>query len=175
MVAHYNKHGNRGKWLEKVINNTNKMYAHRNIALISNIATPTKVVRKGDNLIGAKYIEKSTVDFTGLTENGQFIAFDTKECQQTSFSFASVKSHQVEYLKKVKDLNGIAFILIYFRKVNELYRIDIDEFLDLMNNLDRKSIPFTYFKEKKKPITKYKYGYFYDYLDAGIKNMEVVK
>ncbi|MCU7557277.1 Holliday junction resolvase RecU [Macrococcus capreoli] len=175
MVAYYNRHGIRGKWLEDVITNTNRMYAHRNIALINKIPTPTKVIRKGDDLIGAKYTEKSTVDFTGLTEHGQFIAFDTKECQKTAFSFAAVKSHQIEYLKKVSLLNGIAFLLIYFRNVDEMYRIDIDEFVELMETLNRKSIPYAYFKDNKKPIVKFKYGYFFDYLDAGRKNMEAVK
>ncbi len=176
MTAYYNRQGNRGKWLEQVIVNTNKMYAYRNIALISKIPTPTQVIRKGENLIGARYTEKSTVDFTGvLEENGKFIAFDTKECQKTSFSFALVKEHQIEYLKKVKEMNGIAFILIFFKNMDELYRIEINEFIDLMNTLNRKSIPYTYFKENKTAITKGKFGYFYDYLNVGRKNMEVVQ
>lgn len=173
MVAHYNRQGFRGRWLEQVIENTNKMYEHRKIALINKIPTPTQVVRKGDELIGAKYVHKSTVDFTGILDDGKFIAFDTKECQKTNFSFSSVKSHQLEYLMKVSSMNGIAFILIFFRNMDELYRIEIEEFIDLMNTLNRKSIPYTYFKENKTAILKWKYGYFFDYLNAGRKNMEV--
>lgn len=175
MAAYYNRHGKRGRWLEDVITSTNRMYAHRNIALIHKIPTPTQVVRKGSELIGARYTEKSTVDFTGILQGGQFIAFDTKECQQTSFAFKLVKEHQIEYLKKVKSLNGLAFILVFFRNANELYRMDIDEFVDLMNTLERKSIPYSYFKEQKKQVIKNKYGYLFDYLNAGRKNMEVTQ
>ncbi len=176
MVARHNKQGFRGRWLEDRIEDTNRMYAHRNIAIINKIPTPTQVIRRNGMIVGARYEKKSTVDFTGiLDDGGRFIAFDTKECQKTSFSFSSVLSHQVQFLKKIKDLNGEAFILIYFRTMNELYKIDIDEYLDLMNKMSRKSIPYLYFKETKQPIVMHKYGYFFDYLGAGRKNMEVIQ
>ncbi|MGV2927193.1 Holliday junction resolvase RecU [Macrococcus capreoli] len=113
MVARYNKQGFRGRWLEDMIDNTNKMYAHRNIALITKVPTPTQVVRSNGKIVGARYEKKSTVDFNGILDDGRYIAFDTKECQKPAFSFSAVLSHQVEYLKKVKEMNGEAFILIF--------------------------------------------------------------
>lgn len=165
MVAHYNKQGFRGRWLENRIAQTNNMYRHRNIALVTKVPTPTAVTRKGGQLVGAKYTEKSIVDFVGIYHTGQFIAFDTKECQQTSFPFKNVKKHQEDYLNDVKRLNGIAFILIFFRNFNELYLIHIDEYMKLKESLGRKSIPYQWFRDNKE-IIKTQNGYYFDYLNA---------
>ncbi|UBH14873.1 Holliday junction resolvase RecU [Macrococcus armenti] len=170
MVAHYNKQGFRGRWLEDRIVQTNNMYRHRKIALITKVPTPTKVTRKGGQLVGAKYTEKSIVDFVGIYHTGKFIAFDTKECQQTSFPFKNVKQHQEEYLNDVKQLNGIAFILIFFRNFNELYLIHIDEYMTLKESLGRKSIPYQWFRDNKE-IIKTQNGYYFDYLNAKDKNI----
>ncbi|MDJ1108581.1 Holliday junction resolvase RecU [Macrococcus caseolyticus] len=170
MSGYYNRQGFRGRWLEDRIAQTNKLYEHRGIAIITKIPTPTSVKREGDNLIGAKYTEKSIVDFLGAYHNGRTIAFDTKECQHSNFPFKNVKQHQEDYLNSLKRLNAIAFLLIYFKNYDELYLIHIDEYNDLKSTIGRKSIPYTWFQENKMPV-KRQNGYYFDYLNAGDRNM----
>ena len=114
---------NRGMFLEKVINISNKQYLERGLALINKVPTPTSInTRKGT----ARYTEKSTVDFTGVSQ-GTFIAFDAKEVKTTNFPF-HVQPHQEQYLINAYKQKGQAFLIILFTQHNELYRIDIDEY-----------------------------------------------
>lgn len=132
--------------------------------MINKIPTPTQVIRKGSKLTGAYYTEKSTVDFIGI-HNCNFIAFDAKECSEPRFPFSRLDIHQLEYLTSIKNQGGIGFIIILFKKENEMYRLDLDEYVRLANTLDRQSIPLQWFRENKRPITSSN-GIAYNYLEA---------
>lgn len=153
-------YSNRGQFLEKVINISNKQYEERNLALINKIPTPTRINPKKRT---ATFSEKSIVDFTGVA-NGTFIAFDAKETKSKTFPFSRLAEHQFEYLKQAHIQKGDAFILILFVHVNELYRLDIIEYMQLKRSIGRQSIPYQWFKDNKKPITSCN-GVFYDYLE----------
>ncbi|WP_433912350.1 Holliday junction resolvase RecU [Staphylococcus sp. LKG3-3] len=151
---------NRGSYLEKVINISNKQYLERGLALIHKIPTPTRVNPKKRT---AAFSEKSTVDFTGVSL-GTFVAFDTKETKSQHFPFSRLEPHQISYLKQAHEQQGQSFILILFSQDNELYRLDIEEYTQLQQTLNRKSIPIKWFRDNKQPI-KSKNGVYYDYLD----------
>lgn len=153
-------YSNRGQFLEKVINISNKQYLERNLALINKIPTPTRINPKKHT---ATFSEKSTVDFTGVS-NGTFIAFDAKETKTQNFPFNRLEPHQETYLKHAYKQKGQAFILILFVQENTLYRLDIDEYVRLKKELERKSIPIQWFKDNKRPIVS-KNGVYYDYLN----------
>ncbi|MCY1563839.1 Holliday junction resolvase RecU [Staphylococcus pettenkoferi] len=157
-------HKNRGGFLERVIHISNKQYAERNLALIQKIPTPTSInTRKGT----ARYSEKSTVDFTGVSL-GTFIAFDAKETRSKNFPFNRLQPHQRTYLKDAYKQKGEAFILILFTQTNALYKLSIKEYEELKQTLDRKSIPLKWFEENKRDI-KSKNGVYYDYLNIADK------
>jgi len=157
-------HKNRGGFLERVIHISNKQYAERNLALIQKIPTPTSInTRKGT----ARYSEKSTVDFTGVSL-GTFIAFDAKETRSKNFPFNRLQPHQETYLKEAHRQKGDAFILILFTQSNALYKLSITEYVELRQTLDRKSIPLEWFEQHKREI-KSKNGVYYDYLNIADK------
>lgn len=156
---------NRGSHLEKIINISNKQYLERNLALIHKIPTPTRINPQKRT---ATFSEKSTVDFTGVSL-GTFVAFDAKETKTQNFPFSRLEPHQAAYLKSAHEQRGIAFILILFTSDNELYRLDIDEYMYLEETINRKSIPIKWFKDNKQPI-KSKNGVYYDYLDITENN-----
>lgn len=151
---------NRGSYLEKVINISNKQYLERGLALIHKIPTPTRINPKKRT---ATFSEKSTVDFTGVSL-GTFVAFDAKETKSQNFPFSRLEPHQASYLKSAYEQQGQSFILILFTSENELYRLNIDEYMQLEETLNRKSIPIKWFKDNKQPITS-KNGVYYDYLN----------
>lgn len=153
-------YGNRGMLLERMIEQSNKQYRLMGLAVINKIPTPTKISQKKGY---AYYSEKSTVDFIGVNK-GTHIAFDTKEVQSKSFAFSRVSDHQYDFLLDTHRQKGQAFILILFKHVNELYKLDITEFKNLKESLHRKSIPYKWFVEEKTPITS-KSGIYYDYLN----------
>ncbi|ASN69285.1 MAG: Holliday junction resolvase RecU [Staphylococcus epidermidis] len=156
------KYANRGKFLETVINNTNKIYKMKGVAVIDKIATPINYNKKGKS---AFYEAKSTVDFVGCLNEGRMIAFDTKQTKQKSLRFANIGRHQEEYLRNISKLGGIAFFLIYFEAVNKYYRISINDYMYFKNNTGRKSIPIKFFEDNITEVRS-KEGYPVHYLDG---------
>ena len=97
----------RGKELEKLAEKANTGYKLNKQALILKVPVPIIMTAKG--LVPMQ----STVDFMGLTDKGRFIAYDAKETQvKTRFDLKNIKGHQLDFLKMVESLNGIAFFLI---------------------------------------------------------------
>lgn len=155
---------NRGKYLETVIEASNRQYRQKGIAVINKIPTPTQVKRKGKKLTGAWYTGKSTVDFIGI-HDGTFIAFDAKECSEPRFAFDRLDDHQFDYLKSITAQGGQGFIIILFKKESEMYRLTIEEYIELKGTINRKSIPLKWFQENKRPITSSN-GIAFNYLEA---------
>lgn len=151
---------NRGAFLEKVIEKSNNQYLERGLALIDKIPTPMSGNTRKNTF---RYTKKSTVDFTGVTQ-GQFVSFDAKQCNAPRFEFSRLQEHQESYLKNAHKQKGLSFILILFTKENELYKLTINEYEYLKENMKRKSIPLGWFRENKTQI-KSKNGIYYDYLN----------
>ena len=113
------------KILEELIETSNKMYSREGAARVDKISTP---VRLNPNRPGlAHYSKKSTVDFTGLMDGGQFIAFDAKYSKAKRFPLSNIKPHQIDYLQEVNRLGGLGFILIEMAHHCQFYIIAIDE------------------------------------------------
>lgn len=154
---------NLGMMLERMIEQSNRAYLERGLALVQKIPTPTSI-NKGKGT--AYYKEKSTVDFIGVYGNGKHVAFDAKETKVNNFAFSRVQEHQVKYLTNTLRFGGEAFLIILFTSVNECYRLDINEYHELRHMFKeqkRKSIPLVWFRENKEQVTS-KYGIYYDYL-----------
>ena len=78
-------------------------------------------------------------------------------------------------MKNINNHSGIAFIIVRFTTINETYLLTAEKLLYFLDNIDRKSIPLSYFKENAYLI---KDGYnpridylkIVDNLIGGIKN-----
>ncbi len=132
--------------LEKKLNKLHLKYREEKKALITKVPVPFNITDKG--LIA----QSSTVDYTGLISGGLFIAFDAKECQsKTSFPISNIHQHQLNYLRFVKDLNGIAFFMIHMKKlyIDEVFITPItliEKYCDVDSR--RKSIPIKDFNTR---------------------------
>jgi|APSaa5957512535_1039671.scaffolds.fasta_scaffold16416_3 recombination protein U len=129
--------------LEKRANAANLKYRKSKRALILKVPTPILYTRKG--LVA----QKSTVDYTGLIEGGEYLAFDAKETQnKTSFPLRNIHQHQLNYLELVEDLGGTAFFLIHFKKLykDKAYITPIHLVHRYWYREKRKSIPISEFK-----------------------------
>lgn len=165
-MAYVKHQANRGKWLEDAISICNMHYENKGIALIRKVPTDVNFNTRTGR---AFYKAKGMVDFVGIAK-GKMIAFDAKNTNAESIPFNNIKDHQEEYLLKVDELGGQAFFLIYFAKYRELYRLDIKEYMDIKESLDRKSIPYSYFRDMKMSVQGYE-DIAFDYL--GVYTMEI--
>lgn len=114
----------KGDIFEEIINISNKAYKNKGIALVQKISTPMKPIRKGKQIISAYYEEKSTLDFIGVFR-GIPLAFDAKETKEENrFPLSNVSDHQIEFMKEWDKHGGITFLLVNFKKLDKIYRLD---------------------------------------------------
>lgn len=146
----YINYGKRGMNLEDSINITNQYYLDNNIAVIYKKPTPIQIIKldsKKGRIVDAFFKSPSTTDYNGVYK-GKYIDFEAKETQsKTSFPLANIGKHQVEHLKKVKEQGAIAFVIISFSKLDEIYLLDANYIIACYKNPDKKSIPYSYIKE----------------------------
>lgn len=117
-MATWNSRGLRGSFLEEMINLTNEKYRSQKLALIQKVPTPIKPIRidQATRHITLAYFEqKSTVDYIGVVQ-GIPVCFDAKECATNNFPLANVHKHQIAFMQEFEEQDGIAFLIIYFKK-----------------------------------------------------------
>ena len=133
----------KGSELEKAINKTNLMYRKDKTALILKVPVPIIYTATGMKA------QTSTVDYTGLINSGIHVAFDAKECEnKTSFPLKNIHDHQLLYLQLVKDLHGLAFFAMWFKKLqDQIYIVPISLVQKYWSGTQRKSIPITDFQK----------------------------
>jgi recombination protein U len=143
----WNSRGLRGSMLEEMINNTNLKYREKGLALIQKIPTPITPInidKENRHITLAYFEQKSTVDYIGVVQ-GVPVCFDAKECALDTFSLNNVHEHQIAFMKEFEEQNGIAFLLIYFKKKDTYYYLTFDrlyEFWERALNGGRKSFRY---------------------------------
>ena len=148
------QYGKRGMTLENDINESNKYYLNNDIAIIYKKPTPIKVVtvdynkRINTKITEAYYEVPSTTDYNGIYK-GKYIDFEAKETKsKTSFSLNNIHDHQIKHLERVLLHGGISFLIIRFTTIDNTFLIFTEDFINYINNNDRKSIPLSYIKDK---------------------------
>lgn len=139
--------GNRGMNLEEDINLSNEYYKQKGLCLITKRPTPINVVKvdysKGAIITNAYFEKQSTTDYNGVYK-GRYIDFEAKSTlKTTSFPLSNISEHQIEHLKNVIKHGGIAFFIIEFAKLNQVFLLDAFYVIDFYENGKRKSIPYS--------------------------------
>lgn len=144
-----------GMLFENELNLSNEYYLLHNIAMIYKKPTPIQIVkvdypmRSKARIVEAYYKTPSTTDYNGLYR-GKYIDYEAKETNKLSFDFKHIFEHQIKHLYNVDMQKGIAFIIIYFKKIDEIYIIDIKPFYKLYvdgKTTGRRSITLSTIKE----------------------------
>ena len=113
----------RGSTLEDMINHSNAVYREKKLALIQKIPTPITPItidKESRHITLAYFEQKSTVDYIGAVQ-GIPVCFDAKECAARTFPLQNVHEHQIHFMKEFEEQGGIAFILLYFTREDEIY------------------------------------------------------
>lgn len=143
----WNSRGLRGSMLEELINLTNSKYREKGMALIQKIPTPITPInidKEHRHITLAYFEQKSTVDYIGVVQ-GVPVCFDAKECAVDTFNMNNVHEHQVAFMKEFEEQNGIAFLLIYYKKYEAYYYLTFNrlyEFWERAVNGGRKSFRY---------------------------------
>ena len=152
MIEGKHNTAHRGMNLEEDINLTNEYYLSHDIAVIHKKPTPIQIVkvsypeRSSAKIVEAYFRTPSTTDYNGIYK-GKYIDFEAKETKnKTSFPLFMIHPHQIKHLKKVVFHGGIGFFIIRFNYHNETYLIDSKLLIDKIENIDKSSIPYSWFQ-----------------------------
>lgn len=143
----WNTRGLRGSTLEDLINRSNDSYRERKLALIQKVPTPITPInidKESRHITLAYFDQKSTVDYIGAVQ-GIPVCFDAKECAVNTFPLQNVHPHQVAFMKDFEEQGGIAFIILSYTHLDEIYYVpfaELYQFWQRMEQGGRKS--FTY-------------------------------
>ena len=136
--------GLRGSTLEEMINRTNEQYRDKHLALIQKVPTPItpiKIDKESRHITLAYFEKKSTVDYIGAVQ-GIPVCFDAKECAVKTFPLQNLHEHQIRFMKEFEEQGGIAFIILHFTALDEMYYVpfrDLEKFWKRMEAGGRKS------------------------------------
>ena len=146
---------NLGSDFEDEINESNEYYQNKNIAVIHKKPTPVQIVkvdypaRNKAKIVEAYYKTPSTTDYNGIYKE-KYIDFEAKSCRELNFSFDRIYEHQINHLDSIDKLGGIAFLIIEFSSIDEVYilpsKLLIEKYNESLNG-GRKSIPYDFIKD----------------------------
>lgn len=142
----------RGYSLENALNASNEFYLTFNKAIIHKKPTPVQIVkvdypsRNKAKITEAYFKIPSTTDYNGIYR-GCYIDFEAKECRRKHFPFQNIHPHQIEHLKKVIEHGGIAFLVVAFFHINEVYLIEASYVIKKYNDPAFKSMSYDEIKE----------------------------
>lgn len=140
---------NRGMDLESDINLSNEWYRDQDICVITKRPTPVNIVKvdysHGARITDAYFEKQSTTDYNGVYK-GRYIDFEAKNTKsKTSFPLSNIEAHQIDHLKRVIRHGGIAFFIIQFQSLQEVYLLDASFVIEFWEHGERKSIPYDVF------------------------------
>ena len=146
---------NLGSDFEDEINESNEYYQNKNIAVIHKKPTPVQIVkvdypaRNKAKIVEAYYKTPSTTVYNGIYKE-KYIDFEAKSCRELNFSFDRIYEHQIKHLDSIDKLGGIAFLIIEFSSIDEVYilpsKLLIEKYNESLNG-GRKSIPYDFIKD----------------------------
>jgi recombination protein U len=152
-----NSYKNRGMTFEEEINQSNAFYLDKGFALIHKRPTPVNIV-KVDYTHGAKithaYFEKqSTTDYNGVYK-GRYLDFEAKSTMsKTAFPIANITRHQLNHLQAVINQGGIAFFLISFTVLEQVFLLKAADLIAYRQQEKKRSIPLTWFQANAYVVT----------------------
>ncbi len=168
-MAYWSTRGLRGSAFEELINMTNRLYMQRGVAVIQKVPTPitpVEVNNKMHTITSAYFEKKSTVDYIGVAQ-GVPLCFDAKETQAKNLPVKNIHEHQLEFMRAFTRQGGVAFLLVSFGALNEVYFLpcgEIIRYCAFAKDGGRKSIPYDAFD--KRYIVPNKNGFPVHYLEA---------
>ena len=103
--------------------------------------------RSAARIVEAYFKTPSTTDYNGIYK-GRYLDFEAKETKRMNFPFTNISVHQIEHLKSIIKHQGIAFVIIAFTHLNEVYLIDASYVIEAYYRADQKSMSYQTIKEK---------------------------
>jgi recombination protein U len=132
---------NKGMFLETIISNSIQRIRENNSGYISKMPVNHDIVTVENNILTGILRKNDNCDFIGIYK-GSYLEFDAKETEKEFFPMSNIKKHQMDKLKLISSLGGLAFIIVYFHHYDRFFALNISS----LKSADKK-IPLSYFED----------------------------
>lgn len=143
----------RGMNLEQMINESNKYYRIKEIAVIHKKPTPIQIVKvnypkRSRAVIKEAYFrQESTTDYNGVYQ-GYYLDFEAKETRnKTNFPLKNFHEHQIIHLEQCLKQKGICFTIIGFTVLKRYFVTPASKIITAWWDKDKSSVTFDEIKE----------------------------
>lgn len=137
-------------FLETVLKNSIQHYKNVKKAWFRKQEVPIKILRKDDDLIYGKILEKANVDFYG-TYQGNFYCLEAKQTNEKKFYTHQLKNHQQAFLNLIFQLKAKSILIIYFNFYNSFIKLNWNHFCYLNFQLNT-SLKYEWFLKNGKQL-----------------------
>lgn len=142
---------NRGKKLEKLIDDTNEYYKLLGEATVEKIPTPFKVIGMAGPYSKGFFERGYLVDYIGNVK-GHAITFDAKETNEVSFPLKNLHETQFDFMEQWHYNGATVFLVVHFKRYDKYYRLKfetLEKYWYEALNGGRKSIPYKEFENEQ--------------------------
>jgi len=143
---HVVEFGKRGMNFEEAINQSNAYYLTHGFCVVHKKPTPIQIVkvdypqRSKAKISEAYFKQASTTDYNGVYK-GKYLDFEAKETKQkTSFPFSNFHQHQLKHMEAVLEQKGIAFVLLFFSRLQRVFFYPAEKLIEQYRTSKRKSL-----------------------------------
>ena len=136
--------------IQKVLDELRK----EKICIINKVPTEMKMIRGArGRIVSAFPVKESTwLDFHGYAK-GMGIFFEAKTHQgKTSFPISNFSDYQIPLMEEYISYGCKGFIIVEFRALSRIFILEVNTLKDILEHLDRKSIPLGIFETKSVEI-----------------------
>lgn len=140
-MTRWKSFNHRGDYTETLVDEVNQLYIQQNLAMITKVPVPIKVIEIGEGVINKAFFEKkSTVDYIGMCQ-GFGLCFDVKETNQKYLPLKNIHEHQVAYMNQFKEQGGWSFLICHFKITGDFYLVPLELLNHYWFESKRQSIP----------------------------------
>ena len=124
------------------------------VCIINKVPTEMKMIRgaRGRIISAFPVKESAWLDFHGYAK-GMGIFFEAKTHQgKTSFPISNFSDYQIPLMEEYISYGCKGFIIVEFRALDRIFILEVGVLKDILEHLDRKSIPLGIFETKSVEI-----------------------
>ena len=147
-------YGSRGMSLEERLNKSNQYYLTHNLAVIHKKPTPTsscssrlsktKCCSDHRSILPSCFTRRIIMVYI----KAEYINLEAKETKnKTSFPLSNLPEHQREHMLSCLDQGGIAFLIVSFSELDEIYLLPYQYIHQYIKNNDKQSLTYDFIKE----------------------------